>query len=118
MVPASQFALRNSSLGSGSSLKDEIHCVRPLTLPKSQSLCSRHVLSSVRFSVVPLRPPVAVCWMSMCVSLASSSCSLMDSVTVASPIALRVSQPIPCSARAGSALSERVLFWEKGGVAR
>lgn len=42
------------------------------------------------------------------------SYSLMSSVIDASPIALRVSHPMPCSASAGSGLSERVLFCGTG----
>ena len=69
-------------------------------------------------SIIPLIPPVAVCFTSTCVTGASVSgapsggawyCS-MSKVTVARPIALRVNQPTPCRVSMASTLSERVLF--------
>ena len=38
----------------------------PLTLPKIQSEWGRKTSSRQRSSRVPLRPAVAICWMSMC----------------------------------------------------
>lgn len=69
-------------------------------------------------STIPLIPPVAVCLISICVTGGSLSglpsggawyCSI-SSVTVAKPIALRVSQPTPWRVSMASRSSDRVLF--------
>jgi hypothetical protein len=91
---------------------EDVAYVLPFNSPKIWSLCSRNVQSSVRSSVVPLIPPVAVCSISMCVTPSSRYCFVCR-VMVAKPMALRVSQLMPCRARTGSVSSERVLFFVK-----
>jgi hypothetical protein len=93
---------------------------RPSTVPNNQSVWPRKCQSNVRFSTLPLYPPVMIWSMVIAAVGWPSSPVVWDWrrcwVTVAAPRALRVSQPTPWRARTGSNASERDLLWWMLGI--